>query len=532
MADFAVGREMYPNLQKSLAPQLPAFLARQRWFGGKARQIRSAEVVDTISLQAEGLEAILLVVTVKYADEAEENYAIPLLRKEGANPGADLSGLTLDVAGRASPVVLADGLKDDRFLKTLLDLIKEQAVVSGERGELRASQTSAYPRLYPESAGVLTPKPVRAEQSNSSIIYGDRLILKFFRRLEEGLNPDLEVGAFLTERAHFSHIPQLAGALEYYSRDGQRMAQGILQAFVPNQGDAWTYTLKSLAEFYAGAAKATSAALGAQAPTGEEQALPAFARRSVGPYLESAALLGQRTAEMHLALNSDSLDRDFAPEQFSTEFQAALEKSMLGLITRIFGLFGEKRASLPAEWRSKADEVAGKEREIVCRVQTSLSAPIHAMRTRIHGDYHLGQVLYTGSDFVIIDFEGEPARSLAERRMKRSPLQDVAGMLRSFHYAAFAPLLTSLGEQVPVGDVAHLGVWAEAWNSWVAMRFLTSYFRTAGEASYLPASRAETQKLLELHLLEKAVYELGYELNNRPTWVGIPLQGISGLLAA
>jgi maltose alpha-D-glucosyltransferase / alpha-amylase len=532
MADFAVGREMYPNLQKLLAPQLPAFLVRQRWFGGKARQIRSADVVDTISLHADGLEAILLVVRVKYADGAEENYAIPVVRKEDANPQADSSALKLEGAGGTGPVVLADALKDERFLKTLLDLIKKQVVVSGEKGELRASQTSAYPRFYPESAGVLKPKPVGAEQSNSSIIYGDRLILKFFRRLEEGLNPDLEVGTFLTETAHFSHIPQLAGALEYHTREGQRMAQGILQAFVPNQGDAWTYTLKSLAEFYAGAAKATAPVLRAQAPTGEEQELPNFASISVGPYLESAALLGQRTAEMHLALSSDLRDQDFAPEPFNAEFQAALEKSMLGLVTRIFGLFGEKRATLPAEWRSKADEVASKEKEIERRVQTSLSAPIDAMRTRIHGDYHLGQVLYTGSDFVIIDFEGEPARSLAERRMKRSPLQDVAGMLRSFHYAAFAPLLTSLGGQPPVGDIAQLGGWADAWNSWVSARFLASYFRTAGEASYLPSSRTETQKLLELHLLEKAVYELGYELNNRPTWVGIPLQGISRLLAA
>jgi maltose alpha-D-glucosyltransferase/alpha-amylase len=161
-----------------------------------------------------------------------------------------------------------------------------------------------------------------------------------------------------------------------------------------------------------------------------------------------------------------------------------------------------------------------------------LSQPIHATRTRIHGDYHLGQVLYTGSDFVIIDFEGEPARPLAERRIKRSPLQDVAGMLRSFHYAAFAPLLTSVGEKtMPSEEAGRLSPWAESWNSWVADRFLASYFDIAGAASYLPRSREETQNLLELHLLEKAVYELGYELNNRPSWVGIPLQGISKLLS-
>jgi trehalose synthase-fused probable maltokinase len=477
----------------------------------------------------------LLFVAVRYADSSQENYAMPVLRRDGGDAPSEEGSATLklQITPGADAVVLTDALKNQQFLKAFLDLIRRQAVVAGEKGELRASQTTAYASLYPRSTADLQPRLVGAEQSNSSVIYGDRLILKFFRRVEEGLNPDLEVGTFLTEKAHFPHIPQLAGALEYNTHDGKRMAQAILQSFVPNQGDAWSYTLRSLAEFYTGAAKVSGSVPGTGNSIDTEQQLPGFARSSVGPYLESAALLGQRTAEMHLALSSDSRDPDFAPEPFTADFQATLENSMLRLIARVFGLFAEKRTSLPREWRGKADEVASKQQEVVRRVQSALSVPLYAMRTRIHGDYHLGQVLYTGSDFVIIDFEGEPARSLVERRMKRSPLQDVAGMLRSFHYAAFAPLLTSLGEQAtPAGDVAHLGAWAESWNSWVSGRFLASYFRTAGEASYLPASREETQKLLELHLLEKAVYELGYELNNRPTWVGIPLQGISRLLAA
>jgi maltose alpha-D-glucosyltransferase/alpha-amylase len=258
--------------------------------------------------------------------------------------------------------------------------------------------------------------------------------------------------------------------------------------------------------------------------------VPEFAHTSVGPYLEAAGLLGQRTAEMHLALASDPQDLVFHPEPFTMEFQQSLQKSVLELTARVFRLLREKHSSLPAEWSDKADELAGWEREAARRFQATLSTPIRAMRTRIHGDYHLGQVLYTGSDFVIIDFEGEPARPLAERRIKRSPLQDVAGMLRSFHYAAFAPLL---GEKpVAAKDLRRLSSWAEAWNGWVSSRFLANYFATSGEASYLPRSSEETKSVLELHLLEKAVYELGYELNNRPTWVGIPLQGLSGLLSA
>jgi len=538
MADFAVGKEMYPELRRSLPPQLPAFLTRQRWFGGKARHIRSAELADVIPIRAGDVEAFLLVVTVKYAEGADESYSVAVLPAERSKQSqeADSASLRLETRRAGGFVVLTDALKNETFLKTLLELIQQQAIVPGEKGELRAMQTTAFARLYPASSSNLHPKPVGAEQSNSSAIYGDRLILKFFRRLEEGINPDLEVGYFLTEKAHFPHIAQVAGSLQYHTRDGKQMAQGILQAFVPNQGDAWSYTLGSLAAFYEVAAKHASQgatpAFGDSNSTQGKEALPEFARSSAGPYLKSAGLLGQRTAEMHLALASDPKDRAFAPEPFTMEFQRALEKSMLELMARVFGLLREKSSSLPAEWRSKAEELAGREQEIAGRFQSALSRSIHATRTRIHGDYHLGQVLYTGSDFVIIDFEGEPARPLAERRIKRSPLQDVAGMLRSFHYAAFAPLLASVGEKpTPAEDVERLSAWAERWNAWVADRFLADYFATSGAATYLPESREEAQSLLDLHLLEKAVYELGYELNNRPSWVGIPLQGIAKLLS-
>jgi maltose alpha-D-glucosyltransferase/alpha-amylase len=537
MAHFGVGKEMYPELRRSLPQQLPAFLSRQRWFGGKARQIRTAELADVIPVSATALEVLLLVVTVKYADGAEENYAIPMLcgEERAASQESDPASLRVEMRKNGVVLVLSDALKNEEFLKALLEMIHRKAKMEGERGELLALQTTAYGRLHSSATGILQPKPVRAEQSNTSIIYGDRLILKFLRRLEEGINPDLEVGTFLTEKAHFPHIPQLAGSLEYHARDGRQMAQGILQAFVPNQGDAWRYTLDSLSEFYQEAVKHPSTSefpdLNRANAGQEKRELPEFARDPVGRYLEAAGFLGQRTAEMHLALASEPHDPAFRAEPFTMEFQRALEKSLLELTARIFGLLRERNFSLPAEWRGRAHELAGQEHEIARGFRSTLSRPIAATRTRIHGDYHLGQVLYTGSDFVIIDFEGEPARPLAERRVKRSPLQDVAGMLRSFHYAAFAPLLAPVGEQpVPPEEIARLSSWAEAWNTWVADRFLASYFATSGEASYLPRSREETQNLLQLHLLEKAIYELGYELNNRPAWVGIPLQGISRLL--
>jgi trehalose synthase-fused probable maltokinase len=351
------------------------------------------------------------------------------------------------------------------------------------------------------------------------------LILKYFRRIQEGINPDLEIGEFLTEKTSFASVAPVAGSLQYHTRDGRQMAQGMLQAFVPNQGDAWSFTLRALGEFY----DVVAARSCDEAPK-QDSNVPEFARGTLDPYLDAAALLGQRTAEMHLALASEKQDPAFVPEPFSREFQTALEQIILSLMAKAFGLLRDKTSNLPEQWRDRAAKLTGQEQEIAGRFHTALGRPIRAMRTRIHGDYHLGQVLRTGSDFVIIDFEGEPARPIAERRIKRSPLQDVAGMLRSFHYAAFAPLLGE--DKMDADKGSKIGAWAEWWNALVTNRFLKKYFETAGEAAYLPQSKEETKTVLELHLLEKAIYELWYELNNRPTWVGIPLQGISEILAA
>jgi maltose alpha-D-glucosyltransferase/alpha-amylase len=250
----------------------------------------------------------------------------------------------------------------------------------------------------------------------------------------------------------------------------------------------------------------------------------------IGPFLESVGLLGRRTAELHLALASPpaAAEPDFAPEPFDDAFQRGFEDALLELTNRIFRQLRHAHDRLPENAKPNVERVLGSEPQIIERFHAALSKPIRAVRTRIHGDYHLGQVLYTGTDFVIIDFEGEPARPLSQRRLKRSPLQDVAGMFRSFHYAAHAPLLASTGNvKVVGGNREKLNGWAEVWANWVSERFLDQYMKTARGAEFLPPSRAEILALLQLHVLEKAVYELGYELNNRPGWVAIPLEGIS-----
>jgi trehalose synthase-fused probable maltokinase len=523
VAEDRIPVELLSELRQSLPAQLPSFLADQRWFGGKARGILRVDIVDAIPLGNDERKRIVLLVAVKYLEGVDETYSIPFIAAQSKDVGDSARSLEM---GNGSGLVFRDAFSSQDFLAELLEVIEKEREFPGEKGRLRGFRAAAFSALSSLS-DVLRPKLLTGEQSNSSVIYGERLILKFFRRVEEGENPDLEIGRFLTERASFPHVPRIGGFLEYHTEHGKAATQGILQEFVPNQGDAWRYGVKALTAFYERVEDA-----GEREISGPEK-LPEFSGDAMARVFSEIGLLGKRTAELHLALSSKGDDPAFAPEAFTMEFQNSLESSFAALASRTLRLLRARMARVPAEYKQKSAEIASREEEIVLRFRAALRDPIEAMRIRIHGDYHLGQVLYTGSDFVIIDFEGEPARPLTERRVKQSSLQDVAGMLRSFHYAAFAPLLTpATGTSISPSRIAKASPWAEAWSRCAANRFLGQYYETSGAARYLPADSRAKAKLLEMYLLAKAIYELGYELNNRPTWVGIPLEGISALLSS
>jgi maltose alpha-D-glucosyltransferase/alpha-amylase len=379
---------------------------------------------------------------------------------------------------------------------------------------------------------------MQAEQSNTSVVYGDRLILKIYRRLEEGVNPDVEIGRFLTEQREFANTPPVAGALEYRPRGGAPMTLGLLQGYVANQGDAWSMTLDTLGRYFERVlteqmspppdAPRDSATLLELARAG----LPELVCQQLGTYAERARLLGRRTAELHLALADAGQDSAFAPEPFTPFYQRSLYQSMRGQAARAMELLRKSIARLPEETRADARRVLEREPQIAARFRAVIERKIGGLRTRYHGDYHLGQVLFTGKDFVIIDFEGEPARPLSERRLKRSPLRDVAGMLRSFSYAAYTALLElSSGAQIRPEDRAAAECWANHWSRWVSVAFLGAYLETAGQAAFLPRDPAELALLLDAFTLDKALYELAYELNNRPDWLCAPVNGILQLVS-
>jgi maltose alpha-D-glucosyltransferase / alpha-amylase len=517
------------GLSEYLPQAMAEFLVQRRWFGGKARQIRVVKVQDIIPLDLDSVDVLLIFILVEYGDGPSETYSVPLVEvPSGSLFQSEAPKLTVQVEGK--PVVLQDALYNRSFMVFLLDAITNSKSFSGQHGTVRAVSTSALPALVQPSLQALQPSLMKAEQSNSSVVYGKKLVLKLFRRLEEGINPDLEIGRFLTENVGFANTPAVAGYLEYVDRDGRLHSLAILQAFVQNRGDAWQFTLDSLAGYYERGKQAGTKA--PEVPGGSilslvEEEMPPLAQEKVGAYLDSAGLLGKRTAELHLALNSVQGDPDFAPEPFRLWDQEKLCDSALALLSRTFDLFRQKLHALPANLQNSAQLVLNSEDRIKRYFRSIPELKLSAMRSRTHGDYHLGQVLFTGDDFMLIDFEGEPARPLSERRAKRSPLQDVAGMLRSFHYAAYAPLLG----QTPNGErVQTLGSWAHFWHRWVSAAFLKSYLTTSGDASYIPGTTSETEVLLDAYMLDKAIYELGYELNNRPSWVAIPLGGIADLL--
>lgn len=522
--------QLLSNPNERLAKAATEFLVHRRWFGGKAKQIQAVKVQDIVLIRLDTFDVLLTFFRVEYVEGAGETYNVPLVEAEPDAAQSGAPAITLRIEEEHDFIVLLDALSHQSFLAFLLDAIATGRSFPGEHGIVRAVPTVALPRLWQPSQETLQPSLVKAEQSNSSIVYGKKLVLKLFRRLEEGISPDLEIGRFLTEKAFFPNTPAVAGYLEYVDRDNRLHSLGILQAFVENQGDAWQFTLDSLSDYYRRAEQAGTGP--PEVPGGNILSLAEAAPSShvpyaIGPYLESARLLGQRTAELHLALNSAPNDPNFLAEPFGVPDQERFCNSAITLLCRTFDLLRQKLQMLPSSVQSIAQLVLDSEDPIHRYFQAIPGHKHSGMRGRIHGDFHLGQVLVTTDDFMIIDFEGEPARALSERRAKRSPLQDVAGMLRSFHYAAYTPVLaqTSPGVKRP-----SLDSWARYWQRWVSAAFVKSYLIRSGHAPYLPATRNEMGLFLDAYMLDKAIYELGYELNNRPSWVAIPLEGIADLL--
>ena len=502
---------------------LPRYIQTCRWFGSKARTFRNLRVVEQSSISEDADSAQLWFLEVNYLDAPAETYVLPVEIASGDAARAISQAAPHAVIARfqgSEESILFDAIWDLKCRSRLFDTILRRQTMKGRAGELVGVTAKAFEADQSTNPG--NSQVLGLEQSNSSMLFDNKFFLKLYRKIEDGVNPDVEITRFLTEHTKFPNVPAFIGAIEYRRAKTEPTVVCLLQSAVANQGDGWSLTLDAVGRYY-------ERVLARKADLQNEIAPPGALLDELfgGVYPEKMKLLGERTGELHLALASYPDDPAFQPEPFSAMAQRSVYQNMRASLRRAFTLLEKKLSDLPATFRDEAKEVLGEEQEILSREKRLLDRRANAAKIRIHGDYHLGQLLYTGKDFVILDFEGEPARPLSERKLKRSVLRDVAGMMRSFQYAAYSALWQPAMRKE---DVPFLERWADLWYRHMGSVFLQSYLKTTGTAIFIPQNSEDLQIMLEAYLLDKAVYEIGYELNNRPAWVVIPVRGIKHIL--
>lgn len=509
---------------------LPMFMRKCRWFGGKAKVLTKVSVVKVIPVKVEGVTYYFTVVEVSYAQRLPELYFIPL-GFASADSVVEKVEYTqqsvlcrVEIQGKAGFII--DASYDHAFRDFLFSSMEKNHRIKSDEGVLEFN-ASVFAKIDVRKG--IESKILKSDQSNTAIIYNDQYFFKFYRRIEMEVNPDLEILRFLSENTSFANSPRYAGSVEFKDATGKIMVFGLMQEKVENQGEAWGMAVDSVGRFFERVmTKAKNEKLPklVNKPSIRFEESPEIIQEFIGRgFYERVVRLGQRTAEMHLALASDANDPAFAPEPFTANYQRAMYSSLRKLVRDRLNLLENSLHKLDAETQELAKRVLSLEKTILECFKEVYEVRINAIKTRVHGDFHLGQVLFTGKDFIMIDFEGEPGFSFSERRLKKSPLKDVAGMMRSFHYAAFGKIL--LNENYRDRDLEFLESWADQWQHYVGRFYLGAYMDRMGMGNSLTH---EYDVLVRTFLIEKAVYELGYELNGRPDWTKIPLRGIDYLI--
>ncbi|MBV6342395.1 maltose alpha-D-glucosyltransferase [Candidatus Magnetobacterium casense] len=546
---------------------LPSYLVKNRWFAAKARNVQYTEIIEDIHFYGSTQPGYIILLNVFYTEGLPDTYVLPVAVAMGESATHVRQQYPFSVIANVKlglyEGVLYDASYNEDFRMSLLSFILKRRRLNCKNGELggffekrqrrRLHGKDGEPgdsleKRHRDSGDVYdaikSSQVSKTDQSNTAILYEDKLFLKLYRRIEEGINPDIELTKLLTDndisnKSSSVSIPHFRGFLEYKDRSsGHSYHLGHLQVFMPNQGNAWVFTLDFLRMYYEkilsakeDATRELTVAKGFLkdflSVTGEK--LSATLSEFIGiKYIEAADLIGKKTANMHMALCNETNPDDFAPEAFTSLYQRSLFQSMHNMTKRVFELLKKNIGRIPYEFRQEADELIEREKDIIGVFNTFVDIKISSVKIRIHGDYHLGQLLYTGNDIIVTDFEGEPSKSINERRLKRSPLKDLAGMIRSFSYASYSTLLKT--DVFSAWDIDELKDYAHMWYICVSGIFINSYLEAIKKSPQLSFDQAEIKTLMRIYLLDKAVYEVGYELNNRLDMVIVPIRGIKSIL--
>jgi maltose alpha-D-glucosyltransferase/alpha-amylase len=543
--DIVVGRA-----REDLEPVLLQYMQRQSWFVGGERELRSTEILDCLPNSDANPPAMFLLVKVRYAEGEDRRFVIPVsYRPISGRPkeDAETTGLIHPVSGSSLICRLRIiGADDRKYLSEgwlfdpageretavgLLASMSRHRRCRGEHGELVTWTTPVFPGLRVFAR----PRPEAAlmasEHLSSVITYGDRVILKVYRSVEEGIHPEAEIGRALMEKTSFRNVEPLAGGIEYRTGRGRAINVAVLLGHVANQGDAWSYTIDVLKRFFMDVL-AHLAGMEPFRPSRPflhliNEPIPPVVLEQIGSFLESVRLMGQRTAELHLALASLTDNPDFAPEPFNVLYQRSLYQTGRTRVAQVLDLLRERQGELPEEARLPAQALLNLRDDLLSQLREVLQGKVAAQRIRCHGDFRLGSLLSTGKDFIIIDFEGEALRPLSNRRHKVTPIKDVANMLHSIHAAVQTALHLPehRREDLPV-----LEPWARFWNFWVSVDFVKSYLETAATGNFLPKSREELRILFDFYLLSRGLTALRWQLISNLAGAQVPLQALLRLL--
>jgi maltose alpha-D-glucosyltransferase/alpha-amylase len=504
---------------------LPGYLKSQPWFFGKTKTIKFATVKEFFSVPLlDEHTAALAFLQVEYVEANPELYVLPLALANGESAGRlRENGIAeLALSDGSYHGVLCDAFAVPEFARALLKLISNRERLKNEHGEIEATRMVSL-RQIQEGGATFDPVVHKTADGNVTVFFGDKLVLKLFRRVVADINPELEIGRMLTEK-HFPHSPALLGAMEYVGDDHLQMTLVVAKAFVPHAKNGWDYTLDAVGSYYERVV--ADVAQGHLPP-----ATTAEVTDQVGTFLESARLLGVRTAELHLALASGTPGTEFSMVPMTPQYLRSLFQSIRSLALKNLRRLRKQIKTLPPDLVPVAQRVLELEPVIFQHYRKLVGQRFPAGRIRIHGDCHLGQMLWTGKDFVFLDFEGDSTIPIGERRIKRSPLRDVARMLRSFHHAAYAGFHQQAERGVISRENLHkFEPWVRHWNRAVSRAYLQAYCEKLHSSEILPREEDKLQMMLVAYLLNQVMDELGDELQLYSENVRAPLQAIIHLI--